>query len=91
MTEAPAALRDLLCTIASRGAKAIITFPHDKCSNGLSGYKVRSIAEKYFQVERASVSSRLSTLGGRGDNQKGEAGRVARRYTRELILVLKPK
>jgi adenine-specific DNA methylase len=91
MTEAPAALSDLFSTIAKRGAKAIITFPHDKCSNGLSGYKVRSIAEKYFRVERASVSSRLSTLGGRGDYQKGEAGRAARRHTRELMLVLKPK
>lgn len=91
MTEAPAALNDLFCTIASRGAKAIITFPHDKCSNGLSGYKVRRIAEKYFKVECASVSSRLSTLGGRGDNEKGEAGRAARRHTRELMLVLKPK
>ena len=91
MTEAPAALSDLFCTIASRGAKAIITFPHDKCSNGLSGYKVRSIAEKYFLVERASVSSRLSTLGGRGDNKNRESGRAARRHTRELMLVLKPK
>lgn len=91
MTEAPGALSDLLCTIASCGAKAIITFPHDKCSNGLSGDKVRSIAEEYFIVERASVGSRLSTLGGRGDSKRGEAGRAARRHTRELMLVLKPK
>jgi len=91
MTEAPDALSDLFSTISSRGAKAIITFPHDKCSNGLSGYKVRSLAEKYFHVVRESVSSRLSTLGGRGDNKKGEAGRAARRHTRELMLVLKPK
>jgi hypothetical protein len=90
-TEAPAALRDLLGTIAARGAKAILTFPQDKCSNGLSGYKVRKMAEEYFLVERASVSSRLSSLGGRGDNQNGEAGRAATRHTRELMLVLKPK
>jgi len=90
-TEASAALSELFFIIASRGAKAIITFPHDKCSNGLSGYKVRSLAERYFHVERASISSRLSTLGGRGDSRKGEAGRAARRHTRELMLVLKPK
>jgi adenine-specific DNA methylase len=90
-TEASSALRELLETISSRGAKAIITFPHDKCSNGLSGYKVRRIAEEFFHVERASVSSRLSTLGGRGDSQNNEAGRAARRQTRELMLVLKPK
>lgn len=90
-SEAPNALSDLFSTISVRGAKAIITFPHDKCSNGLSGYKVRSLAEKYFHVVRESVSSRLSTLGGRGDDKKGEAGRAARRHTRELMLVLKPK
>lgn len=90
-TEAPTALRELLETISAQGAKAIITFPHDKCSNGLSGYKVRRIAEEFFNVERASVSSRLSTLGGRGDNKDREAGRAARRHTRELMLVLKPK
>jgi len=90
-TEAPAALRQLLETISAQGAKAIITFPHDKCSNGLSGYKVRRIAEEFFDVERESVSSRLSTLGGRGDNRNGEAGRAARRHTRELMLVLRPK
>jgi len=90
-TEAPDALNDLLGTIASRGTKAIITFPQDKCSNGLSGYRVRKIAEEYFHVEGASISSRLSTLGGRGDSQNGEAGRAAKRHTRELMLVLKPK
>lgn len=90
-TKAADALRDLLATVASCRAKAIITFPHDVCSNGLSGYKVRHIAEEHFHVVRESVSSRLSTLGGRGDNKGAEAGRAARRHTRELMLVLKPK
>ncbi|HTL73166.1 MAG TPA: hypothetical protein VL863_07665, partial [bacterium] len=90
-TESPAALDNLFSTISSRGAKAIITFPRDKCSNGLSGRKVQGIAEKYFRVTYAAVSSKLSSLGGRGDNKKAEAGRAARRHTREMMLVLKPK
>lgn len=90
-TEAADALDDLLGTIASQGAKAIITFPEHKCSNGLSGPKVRELAGKHFHVQHASVSSHFSTLGGRGDNLKAEAGRAARQTAQELMLVLKPR
>jgi 16S rRNA G966 N2-methylase RsmD len=89
-SEAGAALDDLLQTIASRDARAILTFPVHDCSNGLSGEKVHQIAIKYFKVKPVKVRSTLSTLGGRGKGEK-EAGRAARRKTKELMLVLQPK
>src|SRR5205807_1746758 len=46
-TESRDALNNLLETIAMRGAKVILTFPGHKCSNGLSGYSIQKIAEKY--------------------------------------------
>jgi hypothetical protein len=90
-SESTAALESLLKTVASRGARAIITFPDHDCSNGLSGRSVRDIAAEHFTVESASVSSRFSTLGGAGKGREKEAGRAARREAKELMLVLKPR
>lgn len=81
-SESSAALADLLRSISSRGAKAIITFPQRPCSNGLSGTVVTQLANAYFKTEKHWVSSKFSTLGGNNNH------RNARSSTRELILVL---
>lgn len=49
-SESHQALDALLKTLASQGAKAILTFPQRKCSNGLSGGQVSDIASQYFKV-----------------------------------------
>jgi adenine-specific DNA-methyltransferase len=90
-TESRSALDNLLETIASRGAKVILTFPNHQCSNGLSGAAVRLIALRHFDVEESVVASRFSTLGGTSDRRENEAGRAARQDARELLLSLKPK
>jgi len=79
------ALDELLGSIATRGATAIVTFPKRKCSNGLSGKIVAELGGKHFNVERKEVLSRFSTLGG------NNAHRRARRLTHELILVLRAR
>jgi adenine-specific DNA-methyltransferase len=91
-SESNEALDDLLKTIAERGARAILTFPDHDCSNGLSGEKVHELAMKYFSVFMQPVESKFSTLGGTsGETRAGEAGRAARKHTKELMLVLRPK
>lgn len=87
-TESYLALDNLLETIASRGAKVILTFPNHRCSNGLSGSAVRRIAARHFEVKAIVVASRFSTLGGTSDKRGNEAGRAARRNARELMLSL---
>jgi hypothetical protein len=82
-SESTTALNDLFSAVASRGGKAIVTFPQRGCSNGLSGRTVMELARKYFEVEQHWVASKFSTLGGNNDR------RNARRSTRELILVLR--
>jgi len=89
--ESHVALDDLLKTIAARGSKAILTFPNHRCSNGLSGYIVRKIAARHFKVEKRTIGSRFSTLGGTSDDRGDEAGRAARQYARELVLTLTPR
>ena len=89
-SEASDALDNLLKTIAARGSKIILTFPNHSCSNGLSGSLVYKIALRHFDVVKKSVASRFSSLGGTSDNRGNEAGRAARRYTRELVLTLTP-
>jgi adenine-specific DNA-methyltransferase len=84
-TESSLALSELFTTISSKGARAIVTFPQRKCSNGLSGKIVTDLAKQYFRVEKHWVASKFSTLGG------NNAHRDARRATRELILVLSKK
>jgi adenine-specific DNA methylase len=90
-TQSAKALDELLCVIASQGAKAILTFPDQDRSNGLSGILVREIAAKYFLVSEQHVKSRLSTLGGTGDNPAREGSRSARQNTKELILGLRQR
>ena len=89
-SEASDALDNLLKTIAGRGSKIVMTFPNHSCSNGLSGDAVYKIACRHFDVKRKSVASRFSSLGGTSDNRGNEAGRAARRNTRELVLTLTP-
>lgn len=91
-TKAPDALDALLKTVAEKKARAILTFPDHKCSNGLSGESVRRIARKHFRIKTEKVKSLFSTLGGTGDkSRKGEAKRQARHIAKELMLVLVPK
>lgn len=90
-SESAEVLDDLLKTVASRGARAILTFPDHDCSNGLSGNSVRGLAAKHFHVREQQVASTFSTLGGTGDDRSNEAGRSARRDAQELMLVLKPR
>ena len=90
-TESAEALDDLLKTVSSKGAQAILTFPDHECSNGLSGEMVRDIARTYFAIREMCVKSRFSTLGGPSANGMEDSGRKARRNADELILVLDPK
>lgn len=91
-SESTSALDNLLNTISSRGARAILTFPDHECSNGLSGESVREISNRYFRVKEKTVKSRFSTMGGTGKAQRNEEGlRSARHHADELILVLDPK
>jgi len=83
------ALDDLLGTVSSKGARAILTFPAHNCSNGLSGDIVQDIAEVHFRVQRKIVKSTFSTLGGTGIDED-DGGRNARHSTDELILLLRP-
>lgn len=92
ISESTFALDDLLRTVSSRGARAILTFPDHECSNGLSGDSVREIASKHFTVREKRVDSKFSTLGGTSDKaRKQEAGRSARQAAKELMLVLSCK
>jgi adenine-specific DNA-methyltransferase len=90
-SEAKRALSELFETVSSRKVKTIVTFPVHKCSNGLSGRIVRNLARKYFRIEEQQVKSTFSSLGGIGQNGNGAAGRAARVFQKELILVLNPK
>lgn len=76
------AFNDLLEKISNNKASAIITFPANVCSNGLSGKLVKEIASKYFSVSHEIVKGHFSTLGGNNNN------RPARHRSEELILVL---
>lgn len=90
-SESADALDNLLETVSSRGARAILTFPDHNCSNGLSGDSVREIAVKHFRVRETRVKSNFSTLGGTSNKRGDEGGRSARREAKELMLVLKPR
>ena len=92
-SEAQTAMNELLRLIANRRARAIVTFPDHKCSNGLSGKIVGELAEKHFTINHSRVKSRFSTMGGTGDASRDQtqASRTARQEAKELILVLTPK
>ena len=79
------AMDGLLRTLADRRCRTLLTFPHDECSNGLSGKHIEDMAAAYFKVVRKSVKTRFSTLGG------NTANRAARRVSDELMLVLRPR
>lgn len=90
-TKSANALDKLLKTLASRKARAILTFPNHECSNGLSGQEVEKIASKHFSVRKKTVKSRFSTLGGNKSGKPKSQGRAARKNAEELILLLKEK
>ena len=90
ISESAEALEQLLESISSHGARAILTFPDHECSNGLSGKAVREIAQRYFHVNETQVASKFSTLGGTGYEETTELGRDARQHAQELMLVLDP-
>jgi len=84
-TKARAAITGLLNQISKANARAIITFPLETASNGLSGNLIREIAREKFHIEQEKVSSRFSTLGG------DAVTRTARKESVELILSLAPR
>ena len=90
-SESEMAMDDLLETIASTGARAILTYPDGECSNGLSGADLEEIAHDYFHIDALIIESRFSTLGGTKTETGGGYGRAARQLAGEMILVLTPK
>ena len=78
------ALDKLLFKLAERDVRAILTFPEEETSNGLSGSAVEEIAKKYFKSSKVLVNGRFSTLGGNLQNRK------ARIPAYEIILTLTP-
>ena len=85
MENLSSALDKLLQKISNKKASAIITFPANDCSNGLSGKTVKEIASKYFRVSHEIIKGRFSTMGGNNNN------RPARHASEELVLVLEQK
>lgn len=90
-SESEAAFKKLLKTVSEKKARAIVTFPNHKCSNGLSGRKTRVLAKQFFRVREKTVVSKFSTLGGTQDKNGEGYGRAARKKAIELILILDPK
>ncbi|HEX4002887.1 MAG TPA: DNA adenine methylase [Candidatus Acidoferrales bacterium] len=78
------ALERLLSKLAEKGVRAILTFPQEETSNGLSGSVVEKIAKNYFKSSKVVVNGRFSTLGGNSENRK------ARIPAYEVILTLTP-
>lgn len=83
-TKSEEALEDLFEDLSDAGCSVIVTFPAGEASNGLSGDTVTEIAEQFFRIKSAKVSSTFSTLGGNLNN------RDARQSAEELILTLRP-
>lgn len=76
------AISSLLSILSKNKCKAILTFPEDECSNGLSGSKIEEIARQFFRVESKIVKSKFSTLGGNKTN------RAAKKISKEIIFIL---
>jgi len=91
LSQSKAALDELLDTLARKQVNVLLTFPDHVCSNGLSGADVQNIARSYFKVDRSTVATRFSTLGGRGNGAKGDGERAARQQANEMILLLQSK
>jgi adenine-specific DNA-methyltransferase len=83
--QSTAAVTQLIERLADSRCTSLFTFPNADCSNGLSGQKIRDLAENRFKVTSKVIAGRFSTLG--GNNLKREA----RLKTEELILILQPK
>jgi len=79
------ALNRLFSKLAEKGVRAIVTFPAEDTSNGLSGSVVETVAGGYFKVSKTMVNGRFSTLGGNLQNRK------ARVPAYEIILALHPR
>lgn len=75
----------LLQKISENKGSAIVTFPSNTCSNGLSGEVVKEIAKKHFNVKKDLIKGKFSTLGGNTQN------RPARLHSSELVLLLEQK
>ena len=83
--QANGAIRELLNILSGQGCTVVLTFPEKECSNGLSGEGLAEMAQELFRVNRNSVRTRFSTLGGNTMN------REARQTSCEFILVLERK
>lgn len=79
------ALEGLLSALALSRATIIFTFPTEECSNGLSGTLILETAKRWFVVNKKIISGHFSTLGG------NNSYRASRKYSSELLLLLKPK
>ncbi|MDP1527877.1 DNA adenine methylase [Rhodoferax sp.] len=85
LTQSAEAFDELMLGVASSGAEAIVTFPAQDASNGLSGELVEAISDQYFKVKSKKITSLFSTLGGNSVN------RHARQAATELVLHLMPR
>lgn len=85
LTQSAQAFDDLMLGVAASGADAIITFPSNEASNGLSGDLVEAISAQYFHVKTKKIASLFSTMGG------NSISRHARQATTELVLHLAPR
>lgn len=90
-SESSNALRELLAKLSKNGANVVLTFPNHDCSNGLSGESIKKLSADYFDISEVAVKSRLSTLGGTGDDCIESEMRGARRNTDELILIMRAR
>lgn len=79
------AFNELLQKISNKKANAIVTFPENDCSNGLSGKIVKQMASKYFKVSHELIYGKFSSMGGNNRN------RPARNESKELVLTLSQK
>lgn len=85
VTESNRAFDELMKAVAATGAEAIVTFPAQAASNGMSGDVVEAISDQYFTVKKKKISSVFSTLGGNA------ISRTARMTATELVLHLAPQ
>ena len=79
------AIDSLLGALASRGVRSILTFPKEESSNGLSGSKVKTIADRYFRTRQEQINGKFSTLGG------NLIHRNARVPSYEIVLTMTPR
>lgn len=84
-SESARAIEDLFRVLSANGCTVVLTFSQAECSNRLSGDKLEETACLLFHVNRRSVRSRFSTLGG------NKVNRSAREISNELMLLLKSK